>query len=139
MIFTAHSRTGILFSPSFLFSLSTCLLSFPSHRNPPGPFSVGACAERTANTIWPRVAAVVGGSSSRGALWEKMATAVRSRVVRALPMSRKCHWAQPDRVRFREENPTFFPHTLGLCVNLCSREGDGELELQGGTRRTWTL
>lgn len=138
MIFTAHSRTRILFPPSFSFSLLQsaftprlpCLHTQPATRQFRPQL---APAQRGPwDTIWPCVVAVVGGSSGRGALWEKMATTVHSRVVRALPMSRKCHRAPPLGARFRDGNLTFLPHTLGLCVKLCTREGVGELKQRGG-------
>lgn len=54
--------------------------------------------------FWPCVIAVVGGSAGREALWEKMAAAVRFQVVRALPMSRKCHRVPGLGAAFRDGN-----------------------------------
>lgn len=80
------------------------------------------------NIIWPGVVAVVGGSTRREALWEKMAAAARFQVVRALPMSRKCHRVPGLGAAFRDGTITFLPHTLGSCVKLFTRERDGKLE-----------
>lgn len=106
-----HSRSEILtpgfFSISFLCPLlhvsslaprSLSLALFSPHStpisDPPRLFPVSACADRRGRSFWPSSVAVVGRRAGRGVLWEKMAAAVHPRVVRALPMSRKCHREQ---------------------------------------------
>ena len=104
-----RSQDSSLFSPFLRVSL-TCLNAFPRFptrsseppstppSDPPLPAQVGACAEGREDAFWPSLVAVVRWSAGRGGFWEKMAAAVHPRVVRVLPMSRKCHRQREPRI-----------------------------------------
>lgn len=119
-IFTVHSVTcDLRFRPQGSFLLIPPFLHVPRAplRSPPrAPFAAtlhplsdpppgllgGACADPSGRPLL-----TLSGSRSppeRGGrgLWEKMAAAVQLRVVRVLPMSRKCHWNAGLRWRFRD-------------------------------------
>lgn len=98
-----HSLSSIACPPPLLcvpprFLLVSGLAPFPQLPSlqppiPDPPFAarLAPAQTRAEDRFWPGSVAVLGWGAGRGGLWEKMAAAAHPRLVRALPMSRKCH------------------------------------------------